>query len=246
MNTTPLRELLDVYVRSWGPIDWSSLRNRTTLPRNPEFGRVLLALALIEGDSQVMRRKLSATHADRSAVLLEFIAIWLAEEGEHSRALKHMARLFGTTSLDCDRRRLTRDLRACITWPVLHAARLIPGLSATYCALGAMQESIALTTYHHLAALVDDEGCKEVLKRIAVQEAGHMRFYRHAAVVIWGTNDYLTSERSVELSSRFTRSAFNIDRIPGASHWLLDECPEKVSYLMSARLRGLTANQSAE
>jgi hypothetical protein len=181
MLDSSLRELLDLYVESWGPVDWSSLKNRTPLLPSPDIGRVILALALIEGDSQVMRRKLATTRADRNDVLLEFIAIWLAEEGEHSRALKHLARLFGTTSIDCDYRRPLRDLRAFVTWPVLHAARFLPGLTATYCTLGAIQESIALTTYNHVAALVDDVDCKEVLRRIAVQEAGHMRFYRHAA-----------------------------------------------------------------
>jgi rubrerythrin len=183
MINESLRPFLNEYVRFWGPIDWSALRNRDPLPQNPAMGRMLLALAQIEGDSQVIRRKLATTHADRNDALLEFIAIWLAEEGEHSRALRHMASLLGTTSVDYDRRCAWRDIRAFVTWPTLYAARLIPGLSATYCAVGAIQEHIALTTYNHLAAMIDDSECQNVLKRLARQECRHMRFYRHAAEI---------------------------------------------------------------
>jgi len=142
-----------------------------------------------------MRQKLSITRADRNEELMEFIAIWLAEEGEHSRALRHMAKLLGTTSIACDRRRPLRDVRALVTFPFLHAGRFIPGLSATYCALGAIQEYIALSTYNHLAAHVHNSDCEQVLRRIAVQEAGHMRFYRNAAKI------FLSESRTAQVST---------------------------------------------
>lgn len=195
MINESLRPFLDQFVRSWGPVDWSALRNHNPLPQNPALGRMILALALIEGDSQVIRRKLATTQADRNDVLLEFIAIWLAEEGEHSRALRHMASLLGTTTVDFDSRCVWRDLRAFVTQPALYAARLIPGLSATYCAVGTIQEHIALTTYNHLGTMIEDSECRTVFKRLAIQECRHMRFYRHAAEI------FLADSRSAQVST---------------------------------------------
>ena len=184
MNDTSLRQILDVYVRSWGPIDWSSLRNHEPIPSEAKFAPVILALALVEGDFEIIRRKLAATHTDRDEILQEFITIWVAEEGEHSRALKRMAQLFGATEMACDRHRTLRDWRAFVAWPILHLGRLVPGLSAAYCTLGAIQECIAITTYCYLADVIQDLECKQILKQIAVQEARHMRFYRNAAKIL--------------------------------------------------------------
>ncbi|TCC32462.1 acyl-ACP desaturase [Kribbella sindirgiensis] len=180
--------MLDWYLSSWGPVDWTAVRQVSDLDADPELGRMLLALSMIEADSQVMRRKLAASGADRSPELLEFIAVWLAEEGEHSRALKHMARNYGTTDLAIDERRWSRDIRAFITWPSLYLGRRIPGLKAAYCTLGAMQELVALTTYNHLAQRCDTSPVSSALRAIAKQESRHMRFYRTAAEIFLGAS----------------------------------------------------------
>lgn len=57
------------------------------------------------------------------------------------------------------------------------------------------------------------------------------------AMILRGSNDYFTSRRSVELSARFAGSWFRFEEIPGASHWLLDDCPDEVASLISERLR---------
>lgn len=56
------------------------------------------------------------------------------------------------------------------------------------------------------------------------------------ALIIWGDGDSFTSRRSVELSARFTESWFRIEEIPRGSHWLLDDRPDEVAKLISARL----------
>ncbi len=142
---------------------------------------MLYALALIEADSLTMRRRISAIGADRVEELLEFITIWLAEEGEHSRALTQMARMHGFEPTSLATRKTTRDLRTLLTWPMLYVVRELRGICAAYCMLGAMQELIALTTYHHLASECEDPEIRAVLKAIARQESHHMRFYRRAA-----------------------------------------------------------------
>jgi len=108
----------------------------------------------------------------------------LAEEGEHSRALRHLARSYGTSDLDIDARRWSRDVRAFFTWPSLYIGRSIPGLQAAYCTLGAMQELVALATYNHLAHLCADSSAASMLRAIAKQESRHMRFYRKAAEIL--------------------------------------------------------------
>jgi len=142
---------------------------------------VLYALALIEADSMTMRRRISAIGADRVDELLEFITIWLAEEGEHSRALTQMALMHDFSLSDLSTRKPTRDLRTLLTWPMLYFVRELRGICAAYCTLGAMQELIALSTYHHLASECTSEEIQDVLKAIARQESHHMRFYRNAA-----------------------------------------------------------------
>ena len=56
------------------------------------------------------------------------------------------------------------------------------------------------------------------------------------ALIIWGSDDAFTSRRSVELSARFTKSWFRVEEIPNASHWLLDDRPDDVASLITARL----------
>lgn len=196
MINDPLRPFFDQYAKSWGPVDWSALKTRNSMRENPTLGRMMLALALIEGDSKVIRRKLATTHADRNEVLLDFISIWLAEEGEHCRALTHLAKLLGTISIDYDERTIWRDIRAFVTTPALYIARVIPGMSATYCTLGTIQEHIALTTYNYLSTMIDDPDARTVLRRLAKQEVRHMRFYRQAAKL------FLYESRSAQ---RFTK-----------------------------------------
>src|ERR1700681_1124338 len=95
LPTNELRQLVDSYSSTWGPVSWRSLKSSEFRAEDQSTGRMLYALALIEADSLTMRRRLSAIGADRVEELLEFITIWLAEEGEHSRALTQMARMYG-------------------------------------------------------------------------------------------------------------------------------------------------------
>lgn len=176
-----LRELVDTYTDSWGPVAWRSLKSSKFQCDDQSTGRMLYALALIEADSQTMRRRISAIGADRVEELLEFITIWLAEEGEHSRALTQMARMYGFDLSVLATRETTRDLRTLLTRPMLYIVRELRGICAAYCTLGAMQELIALTTYHHLAAGCENAEIRSILKAIARQESHHMRFYRRSA-----------------------------------------------------------------
>lgn len=157
---------------------------------------MLYALALIEADSLTMRRRISAIGADRVEELLEFITIWLAEEGEHSRALTQMARMHGFALSTLATRKTTRDLRTLLTWPMLYIVRELRGICAAYCTLGAVQELIALTTYHHLAAACESSEIRLVLKAIARQESHHMRFYRRAAEL------FLRDSRAAQRNTR--------------------------------------------
>jgi hypothetical protein len=171
MPTAELRKLVDWYSSSWGPVDWKALKTSEFRCDAQAMGEMLYALSLIEADSQTMRRRLAAVGADRSDELLEFIAIWLAEEGEHSRALAHMSSMHGFVPRRIDTRTALRDLRAFLTWPSLYLARGMRGICASYCTLGSMQECVALTTYHHLAAMSEDGEVARVLKAIGRQES---------------------------------------------------------------------------
>lgn len=181
LPSAELRELVDSYARGWGPVAWRHLESSEFHCDDPTTGRMLYALALIEADSMTMRRRISAIGADRVEELLEFITIWLAEEGEHSRALTQMAVMHRFEPSALATRKTTRDLRTLITWPMLYVLRELRGICAAYCALGAMQELIALTTYHHLAADCPSSEIRAVLQATARQESHHMRFYRRAA-----------------------------------------------------------------
>ena len=181
MPMAELRRLVDWYASDWGPVDWRDLRTSEDHYDDVPLGRMLHALSLIEADSQVQRQKLSAAGADKSDELLEFIAIWLAEEGEHSRALERMSVMHGYEPAPLGTRTVTRDFRALLTWPSLYMARGMQGICASYCTLGAMQELVALTTYHHLSGQSPNDRANTVLRAIGRQESRHMRFYRKAA-----------------------------------------------------------------
>jgi hypothetical protein len=200
MPTAELRKLVDWYANDWGPVDWKGLKASEFKCEDQEMGQMLYALSLIEADSQTMRRKLSAAGADRSEELLEFIAIWLAEEGEHARALAHMSAMHGFEPRQMETRSVVRDLRAFITWPSLYLARGMRGICASYCTLGSMQELVALTTYHHLAKVSKDAEVSRVLKAIARQESHHMKFYRNAAALF--LEDYKPAQRNTRLLIR--------------------------------------------
>jgi hypothetical protein len=178
-----LDTLLNWYLRGWGPVDWRDLEEDKSAFSDHRMGYMLLALSEIEADSKTMRKKVAATGGDQVRHLQEFIIVWLAEEGEHGRALARLAARYGVTALPAANwRKVTRDWRSTITWPSLYLSRSIPGMCAVYSTLGAMQELIALTTYNFLAKRLDEKSAT-VLRRIARQESRHMKFYRTAASV---------------------------------------------------------------
>jgi hypothetical protein len=181
MPTAELRTLVDQYAQDWGPVAWKGLKDSDFTVDDRPTGRMLYALALIEADSLTMRQRISTIGADRVQELLEFITIWLAEESEHSRALTYLAGMHGFTPEELATRTRTRDLRTLLTRPMLYAVRGLRGICAAYCTLGAMQELVALTTYHHLATGSASTEIASVLKAIGRQESHHMRFYRRAA-----------------------------------------------------------------
>lgn len=197
LPTAELRELVDSYTRGWGPVAWRNLESSEFRCDDPTTGRMLYALALIEADSMTMRRRISAIGADRVEELLEFITIWLAEEGEHSRALTQMAVMHGFEPSALATRKTTRDLRTLMMWPMLYVLRELRGICAAYCTLGAMQEMIALTTYHHLAADCESTEIRSVLQATARQESHHMRFYRRAAEL------FLRDSKAAQRNTRF-------------------------------------------
>jgi len=197
LPNSELRELVDSYTKQWGPVSWRHLESDGFRCDDPSTGRMLYALALIEADSMTMRRRISAIGADRVEELLEFITIWLAEEGEHSRALTQMAIMHGFEPSTLATRKATRDLRTLMTWPMLYVLRELRGICAAYCTLGAMQELIALTTYHHLAADCRSPEIRSVLQAVARQESHHMRFYRGAAEL------FLRGSRAAQRNTRF-------------------------------------------
>jgi hypothetical protein len=196
LPTTELRTLVDAYTSDWGPVAWKGLKASDFHCDDRATGQMLYALAMIEADSLTMRRRISVIGADRVQELLEFITIWLAEEGEHSRALTYMSAMHGFESRDLSTRATTRDLRTLFTRPMLYAVRGLRGICAAYCTLGAMQELVALTTYHHLANRTESVEVHDVLKAIARQESHHMRFYRGAAEL------FLMDSRAAQRNTR--------------------------------------------
>jgi len=66
-----------------------------------------------------------------------------------------------------------------------------------------------------------------------------MRKTTAPAMIIWGSKDYFTTRRSVDLSAKFTTLPLSVEMIPGASHWLLDDKPKEVASLISSWIDGL-------
>lgn len=184
-GSATITRLLDNYLTRWGPVFWRHLTD-LSVPSDATLGLMFKALSEIESDSVCVRRKLSATGADFTAELREFIIIWLAEEAEHGRAIDTVARKYGVTALPTATKRSNhRSIRTFFTWPALYGARALPGVCAAYTALGAMQELVALKTYEKIAELTPAP-VSDLLRDIARQEARHMKFYRGCAEVFLG------------------------------------------------------------
>ncbi|MEU6852844.1 hypothetical protein ABZ901_23310 [Actinacidiphila alni] len=209
-----LQEVFDAYAISWGPVRWRSRCAEIGNSGNDTYASILYALAAIETDSAIMRRKVHAIRADRANALAQFNILWLAEEAEHGYALRAAAAALGTPSLPSLARRNTRHLRALLTWPALYAGgMLVPHIEAAYCALGAMQEYIALTTYRRIGEKLGDPALDDLLKAIARQESHHMKFYRGCALI-------LLNEPGARRAVRLTISA--LWRPPGIDYFGLD------------------------
>ncbi|MFJ1586797.1 acyl-ACP desaturase [Streptomyces sp. NPDC088197] len=180
-----LQEVFDAYALTWGPVQWRSRVAAVRRTGNDTFASMLYALAAVETDSALMRRKVHAIRGDRANALAQFNILWLAEEAEHGYALRAAASALGTPRKPSAVRRNTRHIRALVTWPTLYAAGLLmPHIQAMYCVLGAMQEYIALTTYRRIGELVGDPALDDLLKAIARQESHHMKFYRNCALIL--------------------------------------------------------------
>lgn len=194
-GSATITRLLDNYLTRWGPVFWRHLTD-LSVPSDATLGLMFKALSEIESDSVCVRRKLSATGADFTAELREFIIIWLAEEAEHGRAIDTVARKYGVTVLPTATKRSNhRSIRTFFTWPALYGARALPGVCAAYTALGAMQELVALKTYKKIAELTPAP-VSDLLRDIARQEARHIKFYRGCAEV------FLSESRKAQITTR--------------------------------------------
>jgi hypothetical protein len=181
-----LENNLEDYLRGWGPIQWRDQVQNSSVQFNPDLGGVLNALADIEDDAFYMRVKLRHTGALRADVINHFVAVWLAEESEHSRALAHLADLYGYQRQKREHKLLGRDKRsiAAVVGLSIGGAVYSNGMCAAYLTLGAAQEYVALTTYNALAEENNDEVTRDILRQISRQEGRHLRFYRRGAEAI--------------------------------------------------------------
>ncbi len=170
------------YLEGWGPISWS--KQNISVPASPDLARVFWALSNIEDDSQIMRRKLHYAGIDKSAVIRDFNICWLAEEGEHARALGWMADQRGHASVGRMGHGVRdRDSRSGLANLALFGLRRgHMSLLAGYLVLGTVQEYVALSTYLCLAGMPETSKYEAtILQDIARQEGRHMRFYRSCA-----------------------------------------------------------------
>lgn len=180
-----LTEIFEEYRSGFGPIDWQTLRESGwSVPRSESFAEIFNALAFIEADSRYQHRKIQRARLDRYSALRGFNALWLIEESEHGRMFRHVAMAYGSDGrqpgahLPGDHRRILSSYVA------TSVGRLTPQLVGTYCALGAIQEHVALTTYRYLATAVSHHSLGAVLLATARQESRHLRFYRSSAEVV--------------------------------------------------------------
>jgi len=220
-NTHAHREKLDAkldgYLRNWGPLQWRGPLSVATPPPNQQIARALLCLGAIETDSLVIYRKVHLAGVDLDPAVRQFVLCWLGEEAEHGRALTALAQLLGASAPPPTRSDRSAHIREIVAWPVLVAARPFKTLlQATYCALGAVQEYIALTTYRYCARLLGDPHLAEILDGMALQESRHMRFYRYAASV------FLESTAAQRITRRALRRLWRPPGVDvlGIDHWL--------------------------
>jgi hypothetical protein len=188
MNTVQenqFQEVFDAYALTWGPVRWRSRCAAIRRTGNDVYAAMLHALAAVETDSVMTRKRVHAIRADRADALTRFHLPWLAEEAEHADALRTAAGALGTLSAAAAPRRGSRRPRALVTWPALYAGGLLmPHAKAVYCALGTMQEYIALTTYRRLGEMLGDPALDDMLRAIAWQESQHMKFFRNCALIL--------------------------------------------------------------
>ncbi len=179
-----LARTLEGLLPGWGPVDWRGEVAAITPAPDPPLARMLAALADIEDISFYMQVIIRRSGVARLAPVREFNAIWLAEESEHARALAALAAKYGAPEGRRRRShgRLYRASRALTMLSKTWLARLFPqAMLAAYLTIGGLQEYVALTAYTALADRVAEPASANVLRRIARQEARHMRFYRHGA-----------------------------------------------------------------
>ncbi len=173
---------LATYLSSWGPIDWRADSQREAADVPAYIGGTLAALSAIETDSRVMYKKIRVAGVDRDPRIREFLFPWLAEEAEHGRALRALANVYGESNVLSSRRARRASFRNGAAWPTLAILRpLSRHLRAAYCVVGMMQEHIALSTYRHIADLLDGRAGSATLVEMSRQEGRHMRFYREAS-----------------------------------------------------------------
>jgi hypothetical protein len=171
------------FARRWGPIDWRDTVANTVITPDPAIARMLWALSNIENEAFYVRISLQHGGMDRLAPIEEFLAIWLAEESEHARALAELSHRYGrapqrlrTTGSARRRPFSTAALRA--------TGRYRRGTLGAYLVVGAIQEHVAITTYRALADLVPEPPVRDVLAQIVRQEGRHMRFYLKSATTV--------------------------------------------------------------
>jgi hypothetical protein len=188
MNTVQenlLQEVFDTYALTWGPVQWRSRCAAVRRTGNDVYASILYALAAVKTDSAMTREKVRALRAGRADALTRFHIDWRAEEAEHTYALRAAAAALGTASAPPAPRRESRRPRALVTRPALYAGGLLmPHAKATYCALGTMQEYIALTTYRRLGEMLGDPALDDLMRAIARQESQHMKFFRNCALIL--------------------------------------------------------------
>jgi pimeloyl-ACP methyl ester carboxylesterase len=55
---------------------------------------------------------------------------------------------------------------------------------------------------------------------------------------IWGDQDQALGEVAALATAKYVSGPYRFERLTGKSHWLLEECPDEVSKLVLARVKG--------
>jgi rubrerythrin len=208
---------LDKFASHAGRIEWAPSDFEGAVV-SPHVLQAIVAASQLERETEIELAK-----ARRAGLLTEwdlatFFPMWIAEEAEHSRALRCIAEQQGAREYSVEvRRNLQERFRHQFATAGAFLSRLFPSNDVLFLGVGAGAEHMTRTLYRRMAQQVEHDGLKRFLFHVAAQEGRHLSFFMDAAVSRSPSSEL---ERTI-LRRALTRAwkPVGMDRI-GSEKWI--------------------------